>query len=170
MRTRTLMQVAAVSLAAAGLTDAAFAQGGNVVVAAPPTLDTWSNHLFKLLDRRISYPAPLFGQAVNTGIVTVKFHCSDTGAPAGVTLFKSSGHRDLDRATLRGVQQIATLHPLPAGLKRDQVFVVRMLYADSAEAAREQIARMQAEAKRNNAWFGKGLPTTAALEIVPTGG
>jgi TonB family protein len=110
---------------------------------------------------------PVGRYGLETGIVAVKFNCSESGAPANVTLYKTSGSRILDVTTVRAVQRIATLHPLPARIEPGQTFIVRVLFADSEESARQQIADMQAAAAKNNAWYGNAPSALAYLEIAP---
>lgn len=105
---------------------------------------------------------------VHTGVVAVKFNCSETGAPAGIEIQKSSGHRDLDYATMRAVKRISTLHPLPTGLADNQKYIVRVLFADSIEDLQRKSAQMRAEAARSNAWFTRS-GNMAMLELAPMG-
>ncbi|WP_404481150.1 energy transducer TonB [Novosphingobium sp. BL-52-GroH] len=141
----------------------------NSILVVSPSLEAWSERVFKDLNRQIRYPSSLAGMPVHTGIVAVKFNASETGSPAGIELQKSSGHRDLDYATMRAVKRIPTLHPLPRGLTNGQKYIVRVLFADSIEDLRTQTAQMRAEAARSNAWFTRGS-NIATLEIVPLGG
>ena len=137
--------------------------------AATPTLATWSRHVFENLSDVTTYPRPVAGRPDNTGIVAVKFNCSESGAPENVVLYKSSGHRDLDHATLRGVRRIASLHPLPAGVSHHQGIIIRVLYARTEDGAKRLAAKMRADAARSNAWLGKNSTVTAALELAPIG-
>jgi TonB family protein len=104
-----------------------------------------------------------------TGIVAVKFGCSESGAPSSVQLYKTSGNRRLDRAAMRAVSKIATLHPLPARLRHEQQYIVRVLFANSGSGAEREIRKMQAEAVKSNAWYNQGATSTAAIELVPVG-
>jgi TonB family protein len=139
-------------------------------VVAPPTLSAWSQDVFRHLARQMRYPYSMGSGGANEGIVAVKFNCSESGAPAGVELYKTSGHGDLDKATVRAVRKIATLHPLPRGLGHDQQYVVRVLFSNSTENARRQLAEMRENAERNNAWYAKSGTTSAMLELLPKGG
>lgn len=147
----------------------AAAQPNSEVLTAPPSLAVWSKKVMTDLDRQLQIRNDRTVHGSRTGIVAVKFNCSESGAPATVELLHSSGNREYDHATVRAVRQIATLHPLPQGLKHDQKYVVRMLFADSEDSARDAMIRMRAEADRSNAWYRRGETTTAALELVPTG-
>jgi TonB family protein len=159
---------------AAGLIFAAFpttsiAQTGSGAISAPPSLKAWSKKVFSDLNQRLRVSDAMGPTQSQTGIAAVKFNCSETGAPAGVSLHKSSGNRELDRATVRAVRQIVSLHPLPRGLGHDQQYIVRVLFANTDESARRQIAAMQREAAQRNAWYAKNETSTAALELAPLG-
>ena len=135
-----------------------------------PTLAAWSSRVFEDLSRVTKYPGGIGNLPAPEGVVGIKFNCSESGAPENVTLVEKSGHRDLDNATLRAVRRIASLHPLPAGMKHQQAIIVRVLYANSEQDTRRKLAKLQADAARSNAWFGRSSSDTAALEIVPAGG
>lgn len=159
----------AAGLVLAVIPEAGVAQESSTAVLAPPTLAAWSKRVFGELDQRLRVRPSMGPEGPRTGIAAVKFNCSETGAPAGVSLYKSSGNRELDSATVRAVRQIVTLHPLPRGLGHDQQYIVRVLFADSDEAARRLIARMQRDAAQSNSWYAKNETSTAALELVPVG-
>lgn len=138
--------------------------------SAPLTLTAWSERVFHDIDDHLNYPVSPLNQ-MPTGIVAVKFNCDDTGAPAGVTLYKSSGSRNLDEATLRAVRRVANLHPLPVGMLHGQQFVIRILFADSQASAERQMVQIRADARKNNLWFGKGAPALSGIvELIPPGG
>ena len=135
-----------------------------------PTLAAWSDRVFDDLGKVTKYPGAIGNLPTPEGVVAVKFNCSESGAPENVTLVEKSGHRDLDNATLRAVRRIASLHPLPEGMNHRQAIIVRVLYANSEQDTRRKLAKLQADAARSNAWFGRSNSDTAALEIVPAGG
>lgn len=134
---------------------------------AAPTLVAWSQRVFGDLNDGFRYPAATEWTAFE-GVVTVKFNCSDSGAPANVALFQSSGNSQLDAATVRAVKRIVTLHPLPSGMPHDQRFVVRVLFTDSADRASRRQVLMRAEADRSNAWFGR-KPAIASVGQLSVG-
>ena len=134
------------------------------------TLAAWSNRVFDDLGKVTKYPGGIGNLPTPEGVVGIKFSCSESGAPENVTLVEKSGYRDLDNATLRAVRRIATLHPLPVGMKHQQAIIIRVLYTNSEQGTRRNLAKMQADAARSNAWFGRSSSATAALELVPAGG
>lgn len=139
-------------------------------VIAPPSVKVWSENVFRQFESKVVYPTPLGTFPASEGIVAVKFNCSEDGAPADVQLYRTSGHSDLDRATIRAVQRISTLHPLPRGVTHEQKYIVRVLYANSEDYARRNMSRMREDAARSNAWVGRSGSTTAMLEILPPNG
>jgi len=143
--------------------------GPTAEVVSPPSLDIWSQTVFTKLDRQFRSPVDTRFQIMPTGIVAVKFGCSESGAPSAIGLYKSSGDRRLDRATLRAVRHIATLHPLPHGLGHDQQFIVRVLFANTGQGAERLVKQMQREASSSNAWYNKRSTLTASIEVVPLG-
>lgn len=133
------------------------------------SLTTWSARVMDDVTRGMRVRDDLGALGPSEGIVAVKFNCSESGAPAGVELMKSSGNREYDIATLRAVRRIASLHPLPTGLSHDQKYIIRVLFASSEYRAGQKIAQMRRDAEHANAWYLKTGTTTAALELAPTG-
>ncbi|WP_162792222.1 energy transducer TonB [Novosphingobium sp. P6W] len=169
MQRQIVLAVSALSMLSSGPASAAPTRADDhAIVVVSPSLDAWSSKVFKDLDQGLRYPSSLAGMPVHTGVVAVKFNCSETGAPAGIEIQKSSGHRDLDYATMRAVKRISTLHPLPTGLSNNQKYIVRVLFADSIEDLQRKSAQMRAEAARSNAWFTRS-GNMAMLELAPMG-
>ena len=154
----------------AALGPGSLAMSRTIDISGSPTLEAWSGRVFQHIDDHMTYPASPLNR-VNTGVVAVKFNCSETGAPIDVALYKSSGSRNLDEATLRALRRVATLHPLPVGMTHGQKFVVRVLFADSPAGAERQMDQLRAEARKNNEWFGKGAPALGGIvELIPPRG
>jgi len=163
-----------IAASAAGLIFALIPAAGHAqptvdAISAPPTLAAWSQRVFRDLSRQMRDPVEARSEVMPTGIVAVKFGCSESGAPSSVQLYKTSGNRRLDRAAMRAVSKIATLHPLPARLRHEQQYIVRVLFANSGSGAEREIRKMQAEAVKSNAWYNQGATSTAAIELVPVG-
>ena len=158
------------TIALAALVPSSIAIGRTTAVSGPPTLAKWSERVYRDLGDHLNYPTSVLGR-YSTGVVAVKFKCSETGAPADIALYTSSGAHDLDQATLRALRHIVTLHPLPDGMLHNQQFVMRVLFAESPESAAQQISKIRAEAAKSNAWFGKAGPTMAStIELAPPAG
>ena len=135
--------------------------------ASPVTLAAWSARVEKALDRTLYYPAAMGGRLPGSGTVRVKFNCSDSGRPDKVSLYKSSGDRDLDRAAVAAVSRIASLHPLPDGMSHGQKYVATILFATSQDEYDQQLRVLRADAVKSNAWF-KGPANIALLSDAST--
>lgn len=146
-------------------------QGKSIVVVGDRTsLPQWSKHMTNVLEQQISYPHYMMGFQPNEGIVRVGFKCSEDGRPSAVTLLNSSGHREIDAAALRAVAQIPTLHPLAEGLSHAQRFQAVLLFAKNQESYDRQIAAIEQDAARRNAWFGGGGAQIAmGISLLPVG-
>lgn len=111
-----------------------------VAVAPNLTIPGWVASISDRLDRKLSYPY-YFGMPVPSGGVSVTFRCSDDGSPGSIRVVRRSGHASLDRAAVAAIQRLKTLHPLPAGVRRDQLFQANIVFAvDEATLARETAA------------------------------
>jgi TonB family protein len=137
------------------------------VRAGSITLAAWSARVSAALDRQLPNPEVLPGESRYSGIVVVKFGCSDSGAPSEVAIAKSSGSRSLDRAALQGIRHVATLHPLPDGMLHSQRYQAAILFAETPTEARRLIANLQKDAETRNSWFQPKPQQTAAIAIMP---
>ncbi|MBR0553817.1 energy transducer TonB family protein [Stakelama marina] len=142
------------------------------VTAPTLTIERWSKGITRKLNRNLDYPVR-FHQAggfhqPSEGVVRVNFRCTETGAPTAITLAKSSGHRELDRAAMAAVQRIKTLHPLPAGIGAGQRYQALLLFALDQQSHDRQLAKLQQEADRRNAALGQPAERVAmGISIVP---
>jgi len=126
-----------------------------VVTATAPTMDQWSARTGRSLERHLRYPAYIAGREPNDGLVRVSFLSNEIGAPSAVTLARSSGHGELDRAALHAVKRIDTLRPFPAGIGDNQRFQALILFAKDQQSYDRQTAAMRKEAKLRNAWASR---------------
>ncbi|MBH1998203.1 MAG: energy transducer TonB [Sphingomonadaceae bacterium] len=120
------------------------------VTAQHLTVQKWAERTGQKLSAKLAYPDHLTGP--QEGIVYVKFACSDTGSPTGIDVLKSSGSRALDRAAMRGVSRIGTLHPLPVGLAPSQKYVATILFAKDQPSYFRQIRKLESAQDANNHW------------------
>lgn len=128
------------------------------------TIREWGERVQKLLDKELRYPEPMAGAPVPTGIVRVKFNCSDTGRPDQVTLLKKSGYSALDREAVRAVSRIVSLHPLPSGFKPDQHYEAAIVFAaDQQDTRLKQIA---VERTKRNGWYHDPAALAARGSII----
>ena len=133
------------------------------------TLAAWSTRVSAELDQKLPQPQMFPGQPSPSGVVVVKFGCSETGAPSDVAIVKSSGSRSLDWAAMQGIKRVG-LHPLPDGMAHGQRFQAAILFANSPEEARTLLIGMRKEAERQNSWFATRPQQTAAIAIMPISG
>lgn len=134
------------------------------------SLQQWSQRVEKALDQQIRYPTLMGGQPFATGLVRVKFNCSENGSPDKVSLAKSSGSGALDRAAIRAVKRIVTLHPLPDGMKHDQQYQAVLLFENDPVRHERAMKTVRDDAVKSNGWFksrqvagvGVGLVEVAA--------
>ena len=147
-----------------------------VAVGSPAdtvSLEAWSAQVEKSLGEQLRYPVSRQGD-YDQGMVEVTFRCSDAGRPDKVILGKSSGSRQLDRAAVRAVERIASLHPLAKGVNHDQVYKARLMFGvqyagDSGKAWQRRLAAMQQGAIDNNGWLKRRNDgaTGSAIMLVP---
>lgn len=141
-----------------------------VVVGERVSLTDWSKHMTKALERQMVYPSYLTLAEPHEGVVRVSFLCSESGRPTAVTLQDSSGHRDIDQAAMRAVQRIPTLHPLAEGLTHAQRYQAVLLFAKDQASYDRQIAAIEEDVARRNAWFGQGGAQVAmGVSLMPAG-
>lgn len=152
------------SHATSGATASAMHGSGQV------TLAQWSTRVSREIDRRVRYPDIPSNEAWPEGVVQVKFRCSDSGASDQVSIFKTSGSRSLDRAAIQAVKSLKQLHPLVSGIGPEQNYIALVLFATSREGHAEQMALIEKDAKKRNAWFKSGLATASAgIMLAPVG-
>lgn len=155
--------IAAAALAAGLLAVPVIAHTAGPAPGAPVTLVAWAQRVGLTLDTQMTrFRAPL-GRERPSGVVRIKFNCSDSGKPGDVSVYRSSGNPWLDRAALQAVQRVATLHPLPDGMSHSQRYVATLLFANSDEEYAHAIAKIRDEQLRSNAWF-KGPAGVALLD------
>lgn len=124
-----------------------------VTAPTPVPFEDWAQRTEQKIDANLRYPRPMHGAPRDEGIVDVTFLCSDSGYPAQVTLDRSSGSRQLDRAGLRAVQNVGSLHPLAYGMKPNQVYRARLFFAqdDMWGGAQRRYGALRDDATRHNA-------------------
>ncbi|USI72202.1 energy transducer TonB [Sphingomonas morindae] len=108
----------------------------NVMAETPAQ---WQARINESLDRNLVYPTMLSTAPAPDGVVRIAFRCSETGQPQAVRLIESGGSHALDRAALKAVASIETLHPLPAGIDHDRAMEAWIVFAsDEAGVARQR--------------------------------
>lgn len=122
-----------------------------ILIVAPngPTVAAWSQKIAQQLDRHLVYPQAFAKADYPEGTVSVRFSCGNDGKPASVMLYRGSGNRLIDRAAVRAIAQIRTLHPMPRAIGHDSIFQANIiLAADEQSMDRQQAALRRHEAQR----------------------
>ena len=122
-----------------------------MVITAPsrPTVVQWTQKIERQLDRHLAYPRTFRALDALEGTVAVRFSCGADGKPASIVLFQGSGDRLIDRAAMRAIAHIETLHPMPARLARDSTFQANIIFAaDEESLVRQQDVLQRKEAQR----------------------
>lgn len=125
-------------------------------------LAEWSKRMQTELERNLVYPVAFGGQRLD-GVVRVKFNCSDNGRPDKVTLLKSSGSTLTDRAAMRAVSKMASLHPLPTGFKPTTRYEAIVVFATDAQDSRLNVSAT--ELKKRNSWYHDPEVAAVAREL-----
>jgi TonB family protein len=149
----------------------------------PPTIDVlapgeaeaqawaWSARVGQRIERKMRYPETLAGNI--PGIVDVTFMCAEDGRPTRVALASSSGHVPLDRAGLKAVRSVRSLHPLPSGVDYDKRYKARLLFATDDAGRRwleDSVARRDGAGDRlATAIAQREGMRVVAVTIVPAG-
>ena len=118
-----------------------------LVIIAPsrPTVAVWSQKIAQQLDRHLVYPRAFGNADYPEGTVSVRFSCGNDGRPASVVLFRGSGNPWIDRAAVRAIRQMETLHPMPLAIRHDSTIQANIILA-----ADEQSIARQRKALRHN--------------------
>lgn len=109
------------------------------VLVRSPTVARWTTSLSRQLGRFMEYPRADYGLAFPEGTTWVDFTCSDDGRPANITVSQRSGSRNIDRAAVRAVERIQSLHPLPGGVDHSQRYRAVLIFAASQGEANRQL-------------------------------
>ena len=127
----------------------------SINVLAVQSIGEWSDRIARQLGDGVIYPRPFLDrngvQDYHQGLAKVVFQCGDDGRPADVRILKSSGAYDLDRAAVMAVKRIATLRPLPDGLRTDRGFQAWILFSSDEQDYARQMDALRQEARMANA-------------------
>lgn len=161
-----MKQLALVSIALVACPSAATANPHQdiVAVAPNPSVAQWTDALSHRLEGALRYPYA-FREPTPSGGVSVTFKCSEDGAPAAIRVVRRSGSSRLDRAAVAAIHRIKSLHPLPAGMSRNQLFQANIIFAaDERILAREQAA-LGAAFRRSSQDIALGEPRPLLLAV-----
>jgi periplasmic protein TonB len=139
-----------------------------VTGAKDAELKRWTSRVEQGISRQMRFPRSVGQAPVDSGLVDVTFKCSQDGSPSEVTIAQTSGSRQIDRAGVRAIERLKTLHPLPDGITHGQVYRARLLFASDKGMAKQIIAlREEARAGNSRLVQRMGERTTAGLTLLP---
>ncbi|MFC4295909.1 energy transducer TonB [Novosphingobium tardum] len=109
----------------------------------------WSSGMTDKINQNLELPRRVLNESTD-GTVSVAFLCSEDGTPAALRVIHRSGNSTLDRAALRAVSRIPTMHPLPQGIDHGQRFQANIIFASSQSAYDDQIRTLRRDAARTS--------------------
>lgn len=122
----------------------------DIVAVAPNTsIQQWVSTVSERLDGTLRYPYT-FREPAPSGTVSVTFKCSESGEPAAIQVVRQSGNSSLDRAAVSAVQRIKSLHPLPMGIGREQLFQANIVFATDERALAKEEAALRTASRHSN--------------------
>lgn len=127
MRTTYAAALAATLLFSAGT------QAEDIIVESSSfTHEAWLTHVSRQLDARLTYPQMLTTNSSQpAGAVSVRFVADQQGRPAALEVVRGSGTKALDRAAMRAVSKLNSLHPMPAAFNGNHLFRADIVFASS---------------------------------------
>lgn len=154
------------ALAASSVMSAALlAQGQTIVVNSPrDAVAQWASAVSRDLDSSLRYPRFLGNQQPATGIVSVRFNCSEDGRARNLIVTRHSGSRALDRAATQAISQIKSLHPIPDKLASNQSVQANIFFAEDESQLQQQTAQLRRERAASFA-AGKGNDRQVAINL-----
>ena len=139
-----------------------------VVASQDAELQRWTARVERGISQKMRFPRTLGPEKYAHGIVDVTFICSEDGTPSRIAVVGSSGSRPLDRAGVRAIERLNTLHPLPSGVTHGQVYKAQLLFAQTAAQAKRAIA-LREQGQISNSHVLARRQTTASLTLLPAG-
>ena len=147
------------------MSGALLAQGQTIVMTSHRDAVTqWASAISRDLDSSLRFPRFLGAQQQATGVVSVRFNCSDDGRAGNVVVTRHSGSLVLDRAAVRAISQIRSLHPIPGELATNQLVQANIFFALDENQLQQQVAQLHRERTASLA-AGKGDNHLVALNL-----
>lgn len=133
-----VLVLAAVAAAISAPAPVAAKQNNNLIaIVAAPSVEEWSETVSaRLLRNAQQVPSN------RRGVALVRFRCSDEGRPTAVEMYQGSGNRRLDRLAMQAVTNLRGMHPLPAGIGKEQVYEAAIIVAPTQYQLDREIKRM----------------------------
>ncbi len=141
------MSLVALALVAATVLPSASAGAREIVVSPSRTETVFVRDVSRELDRQLQRDRSPLRQA-SKGYAIVRFRCSVDGLPEAISIYRSSGDRQVDRIALRAVERLRSLHPLPDGAASGQLIQANVAVAGTERAlamVQRRLARDEAQ-------------------------
>lgn len=143
-----LAAFAAVSLAGSASSQDKDADQIVIQASIAPSMAEWRQTVGQKLSNAMAFPWTYPALNFPEGTVSVHFTPGADGRPVSAGLVSSSGNGSLDRAALRAVSAIKTLHPLPAHFGNGVPIRANFIFAsDEASLRRQQAVLNRREAQ-----------------------
>lgn len=123
----------------------------------------WVAQISQDLRSQLRFPRSAGVAEYSTGAVSVRFECGPDGKPVGLNVVRKSGARMLDRAAMKAVNRLGSLHPMPDGIAGNQAFRADIVFADSAAEATRLAKSLREENERRAFARKPGEPHEMAL-------
>lgn len=138
----------------------------NTIIVGAPTIPQWSRTVGAKLERnlRAIQATPLADVRIPSGVVSLRFHCSEEGVPTAIEYTQRSDSADLNAIARRSVAKLRNLHPLPAGVGDHQVFEATIIVASDRDQFDRQLAAFRERAAAQYA-LGSPRPNVLALAV-----
>ncbi|MFC4295715.1 energy transducer TonB [Novosphingobium tardum] len=120
-----------------------------IVTGHMNSIAQWSNGMTDKINRNLDFPYEASERTAD-GIVSVAFRCSDEGLPAALKVVRKSGDSRLDRAALRAISRVSTMHPLPVGVGPGQKFQANIIFASSQGEYDRQLRKLRTDVAKAN--------------------
>jgi periplasmic protein TonB len=134
-----------------------------IEVTGPTSVATWSQAVSRNLDYNLDneIQRSMMKGSIPTGSASVRFRCSENGEPTAIEVMDKSGDWRMKSIAKGAVADIKTLHPLPAGLSADQVFVANIVVATGEEDQARYMADLRDKAQSRTSMAGSSLQPIA---------
>lgn len=148
MRANIFFQASALAaLVTFAVTPASLIAGQPIDVHANvgPSITAWSSAVSQDLDRSLTAiaSAPLQHRRLPNGFVSVRFRLNEAGRAEAIEIARKSGSAELDGIGRRAVARLQSVHPLPAGVGKDQVFEANIVIAADAVEYAHHLAALR---------------------------
>lgn len=105
-----------------------------IVVAAQPGMSAWVDKVSDDLSATFERSRLPSMNAIVSDYAQVQFTCDENGQPTQIALVRKSRSGWIDRAALRSVRSLKTMHPLPMNVREGQLYQADFIFAENERA------------------------------------